>query len=111
MHFHGRRVTPILLLMFSLTGCSIADRLTGSSDTLPDLSIRRFSASPLGIAPGTAVTLNWDVVGAAGVELEGVGAVGLKGSHQVRPSGTTIYTLRAHTTEAAAAASVRVTVR
>ncbi len=109
MRLPGRSLDFVLLLVLVLTGCDLANKLTA-----PDkgLAIKKFIATPDVVAAGETVTLDWEVVGTQTVEIDnGIGAVMPKGSREVRPNTTTVYTLRAQTQDAAAASSVRVTVR
>ena len=110
MRSPDRSLGFVLLLVLVLTGCDLASKLMTGSDQ--GLAIKKFVATPDVVATGGAVTLDWEVVGTQTVEIDnGIGAVTPKGSREVRPNTTTVYTLRAQTQDAAAASSVRVTVR
>jgi len=113
MSLSARRFGFVLALALAVAGCTVADLLT-QPDSQPDegLAIKKFTASSKEVTPGAAVTLSWEVVGASSIELDnGIGTVAAKGSHEVRPTATTIYTIGARSDSAAAANSVRVTVR
>jgi hypothetical protein len=100
----------ILLLVLASMGCGIVDKLTNSGDQ--QLTIQRFSASPVTIVPGSPTTLTWEVDGADTVTIDnGIGAVPAKGSRQVQPGATTTYNMMAQAGTSQATASVQVMVQ
>jgi hypothetical protein len=103
----------ILVLALAVMGCNVGELFTRPDSAADEgLAIRKFVASAREIASGGTVTLSWEVVGASGVELDnGIGTVAARGTREVRPTATTIYTLGARADNAAAAHSVRVIVR
>jgi len=73
--------------------------------------ITTFSASPGSIDSGETSTLTWDVIGAKSINInQGIGGVASKGSTQVAPADTAIYTLRADSDYGSVTKSVTVTV-
>jgi hypothetical protein len=111
MRLPSHRFGVVLLLAFALTGCDLANLLTVPTPE-QGLAIKKFVATPDSVAAGGGVTLDWEVVGAQSIEVDnGIGAVVAKGTREVRPSTTTVYTLTAQGKNAAASAAVRVTVR
>jgi|SRR5919205_85745 hypothetical protein len=53
----------------------------------------QFTANATSIACGESITLRWSVPGAVEVYISGVGRVAATGERQVRPQGTTTYTI------------------
>jgi hypothetical protein len=97
-----------LFCVLFVSGCGVIDRLTSADG----FAIQRFTVDQQTVAPGTAVTLSWDVEGAEAVEIDnGVGRVTAKGSKQLRPEITTSYTLTARSETSVASATVQVVVR
>ena len=75
------------------------------------LVIEQFTASPDTISAGESVTLSWDVSNAKTVTIQpDVGKVTSKGSKQVKPPYTTVYTLIAANDSGETQNSVTVTV-
>jgi hypothetical protein len=112
MRLPARRFVSILVLALAVAGCNVADLFTRPSESAETLAIRKFVASSHEISSGGAVMLSWEVVGATAIELDnGIGVVAARGTREVRPTATTIYTLGARADSAAAAHSVRVVVR
>ncbi len=73
--------------------------------------ITTFSASPGSIDSSEVSTLTWDVIGARSINInQGIGGVASKGSMQVTPVATAIYTLRADSDYGSATQSVTITV-
>ena len=100
----------ILLLALASLGCGLVDKLTGSNSD--GLSIQRFSASPVTIAPGSPTTLTWEVDGATTIVIDnGIGQVPAKGSREVLPGSTTTFNLTAEAGSSRATASVQVLVQ
>lgn len=100
----------ILLLALASLGCGIVDKLTDSNGG--NLTIQRFSASPVTIQPGSSATLEWEVDGADAVSIDnGIGAVQPKGSRQVLPGSTTTYSMTAQSGASAIIASTQVVVQ
>lgn len=103
-----RSTLAVGLFLAVLPGCSVIDRLTGSDG----FAIQQFKLDQQTVAPGTSVTLSWDVEGAESVEIDnGVGHVSARGSKQLRPETSTTYTLTARSGSSMATASVQVTIR
>ncbi len=83
-------VISIIIVVALLAGGLIALNIYSS----PFPIIESFKASPIVINPGGISNLSWEVIGAEMVRISpGIGGVGLKGSRQVSPSTTTVYTL------------------
>ncbi len=103
-HRRGLAVVCALLGLLS-PGCEVWNELTG-----PDgLSVRSFAALPEQIPSGTSAVLSWEVVGADSVEIDnGIGTVAAKGTKEVKPAWTTVYTLAAKGGSATANATVRI---
>lgn len=103
---YGVAAASVLLGLFSLR-CEVWNSLSG-----PDsLSIQHFSALPDQIPAGSAASLSWEVQGADSVEIDnGIGTVPAKGTKDVTPSWTTVYTLAAKAGSSAATATVRIAV-
>jgi hypothetical protein len=100
----------ILFFALASLGCGLLDQLTDSEDG--QLTIQRFSASPVTIAPGSPTTLTWEVEGSDSVSIDnGIGAVPAKGSRQVQPGATTTYNMTAQSGSSQATASVQVQVQ
>jgi hypothetical protein len=73
--------------------------------------ITTFSASSTSIKSGEISTLTWDIIGAKSINIsQGIGGVASKGSAQVTPAATTVYTLIAASDYGSATRSVTVTV-
>lgn len=90
-----------------LAGCS--DLLTGGSKPL---AVQRFVASPADVTAGASTLLTWEVVGAESIQIDnGIGVVPAKGTKQVKPEGTTTYSIAARAGTSRASASVVVSVR
>ena len=103
----GAWVRLAAVLAVAVAGCSVVDKITDPAG----LSIHQFSANPMEIAAGGMSVLSWQVEGSEAREVDnGVGAVGPRGTHTVRPDRTTTYTLTARVGTSAATASVRVVV-
>src|SRR5262245_38792700 len=99
----------ILFLALASLGCGLLDKITDSDD---QLSIQRFSASPVTVPAGSPATLTWEVDGADTVAIDnGIGSVPAKGSRQVQPGGTVTYNLTAQSGTSQASASVQVQVQ
>ncbi len=82
----------ISVLLMLMIGSIIALNVYSS----PYPVIESFRASPVVITQGGVSNLSWAVVGAEHVQISpGIGSVELKGTRQVSPSETTIYTLTA----------------
>ena len=103
---YGVAAVSVLLGLFSLR-CEVWNELNGPSS----LSVLHFSALPDQIPAGSSATLSWEVQGADSVEIDnGIGTVPAKGSKEVKPSWTTVYTLVAKAGSSAATAAVRIAV-
>ena len=75
------------------------------------VTILRFTAEPLSIAPGETATLVWEVRDATEVEISGIGAVDPQGgSMTISPTETTAYTLTARNPDQETSQTVTVTV-
>jgi chitodextrinase len=73
--------------------------------------ISSFTSTPASTAPGSPVTLAWNVSGATSVTIDnGVGDVTDRSSITASPVSTTTYTLKASNTSASSVATVTVTV-
>jgi len=74
--------------------------------------IREFKAEPLGVEPGQAATLHWEVLNAYTVSIgPDPGRVALRGTGRVTPAATTTYTLTATGAGGEVSRAVTVTVR
>jgi len=83
-------VIYISIILILLIGGLIALNIYSS----PFPVIESFKASPVVISPGGVSNLSWEVIGAESVKISpGIGAVEFKGSRQISPSTTTVYTL------------------
>ena len=83
--------------------------LTVTASKAPIITI--LSASPASIDSGEASTLTWDVIGAKSINInQGIGGVASKGTTQVTPAATAVYTLRADSDYGSVTRSVTVTV-
>jgi len=94
----SRKVKPNESTVFTLTavgegGTQIATaEVEVAAGPLPTIL---FSASPESVQTGQPVTLKWQVTNATEVSIEGIGKVALKGSKQVKPTESTVFTLTA----------------
>ena len=92
---------------WALIGCGMVDKLTGGKD----VKVQTFTATPTQTSPGNIVTITWEVVGATKIDIgPGVGAVQSKGSIQVSPAATTVYSLTATVGSATTVSYVQVVV-
>jgi hypothetical protein len=74
--------------------------------------IRALEAEPLGVEPGQAATLHWEVLNAYSVSIApDPGKVALRGTQRVTPGATTTYTLTATGSGGEVTRAVTVTVR
>jgi len=108
-------VAPSLTTTYTLTASNSAGNptalamLTVTKSSAP--IITTFSASQAFISGGQSSTLAWDIIGPATIYInQGVGAVPPKGSREVTPTATTIYTLTAENASSKVNRSVTVTV-
>ncbi|MBS1241195.1 MAG: hypothetical protein H6R40_622, partial [Gemmatimonadetes bacterium] len=77
---------------------NVALHASATTDAAPSTppAILSFSADPASIVAGQSSTLSWTVTNATAVSIDqGVGTVGLSGSHAVSPPFNTTYTLTA----------------
>lgn len=73
----------------------VVDRGVSVADTEVLLGVR-FRGEPEAISSGGSAVLLWDTLGATEVSIDqGIGEVGLNGSHTVSPGDTTTYTITA----------------
>jgi len=94
----SKKVKPDASTTFTLTALGEGGTQTATVDVevaagpLPTIL---FSANPESVQSGQTVTLKWQVTNASEVSIEGLGKVQLKGSKQVKPTESTVYTLTA----------------
>ncbi len=91
---------PFILITLLTIGCTAVASETSTEVTPPPPPvlpvINCFTATPETINPGQAVTLSWDVSGAAAVTIHPrVDTVTPSGTIQLAPTTTTVYTLTA----------------
>jgi hypothetical protein len=108
-------VSPSLTTTYTLTASNSAGNPTALATLTVTKSsapiITTFSASEAFISGGQSSTLAWDIIGPATIYInQGVGAVPPKGSKEVTPTATTIYTLTAENANSKVSRSVTVTV-
>jgi hypothetical protein len=102
-----RSSLPWVIGLVALTAaCSLVDQVTGSGE----LAIKKFAASSTQVAPGSTVTLTWDVQGADVVQIDGVGTVTSRGQRDQRVEADTTFRLHARSGDSAMDASVVVRV-
>ncbi len=99
----------LALALLSLGCTQLTDLLSSEKDE--GLAVRRFTAVPSEVAPGSSTILSWQVDGADSVEIDnGVGVVGSKGTFLIKPSFTTTYRLTARSAASQATSSIRILV-
>ena len=87
------------------------DRVTVST-LKSEITIKRFSVTPIEVEPGDPVSILWEVEGADSVEITTLGSVDPQsGTSQVTVNQTTIFTLTARNASREVNESVTVTVR
>jgi hypothetical protein len=111
----SQSVSPALTTTYTLTASNSAGNPTALATinvTPPNAPIiNTFSASKSSISSGQSLTLAWDVIGSASIYInQSVGAVPPKGSKEVTPTSTTIYTLTADSGNGKVSKSVTVIV-
>jgi outer membrane protein OmpA-like peptidoglycan-associated protein len=93
-----RKVKPTENTTFTLTAVGDGGTHTATAEVevaagpLPSIL---FSANPETVQAGQPVTLKWQVTNATEVSIEGIGNVSYKGSKQVKPTESTVFTLTA----------------
>jgi len=110
-----KSVSPGSTTKYVLTASNGAGNSTASATlnvTASDAPIiTTFGASPTSIKSGEVSTLTWDVIGAKSINInQGISGVASKGSTQVSPAATTVYTLIAASDYGSATQSVTVAV-
>jgi len=110
-----REVSPGSTTKYTLTASNGAGNSTASATLNVSASdapiITTFSASSTSIKAGEVSTLTWDIIGAKSINInQGIGGVASKGSTQVTPAATTIYTLIAASDYGSSTRSVTVAV-
>jgi len=110
-----KSVSPGSTTKYTLTASNGAGNSTASATlnvTSSDAPIiTTFGASPTSINSGQSSTLTWDVIGAKSINIsQGIGGVASKGSTQVSPAATTVYTMMAASDYGSVIKSVTVTV-
>jgi hypothetical protein len=85
------------------------DRVTVST-LKTEITIKRFSVTPIQVEPGQPVSVLWEVEGADEVEITGLGKVALSGTSQTTVNETTTFTLTARNSAREVNESVTVTV-
>ncbi len=106
----GQAYTFQLIVKDSLGGEGTA-RVNVTTTTASGGSVLSFIANPPQIQPGQSSTLSWNVTGATGVSISGVGNnLPLSGSQSVSPAQTTTYTLTATSSSGTTTATATVTV-
>ena len=90
----GSTTRYVLTASNSAGNSTAAATLTVTSSKAPIIST--FSADPASINSGEVSTLTWDVIGAKSINIsQGIGGVASKGSAQVTPAATIVYTMMA----------------
>jgi hypothetical protein len=110
-----KNVSPGSPTKYVLTATNSAGNSTASATLNVTASntpiVTTFSASPTSIKAGEVSTLTWDVIGAKSISIsQGTGGVASKGSTQVTPAATTVYTLMAASDYGSVTQAVTVTV-
>jgi len=90
----GSTTRYVLIASNSAGNSTAAATLAVTSSKAP--IITNFSAGPAAINSGEVSTLTWDVIGAKSINIsQGIGGVASKGSVQVTPAATIVYTIMA----------------
>lgn len=114
----SQTVTPTSTTTYTMTcsglngGASASANATVTVNPAPvAASITSFTASSSSITAGQSSTLSWNVASGTGCTInQGVGSVGLTGTHSVSPATTTTYTLACNGTNGGASATATATV-
>jgi outer membrane protein OmpA-like peptidoglycan-associated protein len=93
-----KKVKPTENTVFKLTAVGEGGTQTATADVeiaAGPLPVILFTASSESVQTGHPVTLKWQITNATEVSIEGIGKVQPKGSKQLKPTESTVYTLTA----------------
>ncbi|MGA3127080.1 MAG: protein kinase [Candidatus Korobacteraceae bacterium] len=111
----SQQITPANSTTYTLTakgdGQPVQSSVTVAVAARPSApSIALFESGADSVEPGHSTKLTWATNNATDVSIEGIGAVGPSGSHEVKPGKTTTYTLTAKGPGGSDTRTVQVTV-